>query len=486
MNPLLEKELRTRLRGRVIFIIQNIYLFIIAGAIFFILLGEGALKGMGWAVGRSLFSFLTGFQAFLLSLISVSLAASAITLEKAQKTYDMLLITPLRHHQIIQTKLVTSVSYVFVLLTISIPLICLSYILGGISSGEIFWAYLITFLAIFLFGSIGVWSSTLFERSQASVPISIIIAAFFLLGPYFLLDAGFPSVSTISPLCALTILSKGYFVPFYGREIPFWVPSLALSLGICSLFVLGGIERLKLPSKRSFSLRNLILLIVYLVVLILLLGSPVQMGLKASELKGIFSKIFCFHLTGIIILLPLFGLKRTLPRGSGKIFEGRWFIYLLSITGVLFMSLVIKLGGFNIVGGFDLLYFLGVAFSFSLVFSLLAKLLSARKRPRSIAAKTIFLYIVILAIVVGPILLSLAVHHKAKEPPSSMLDFPLVFSPYFSQSTIFTPKTVVESFPALAGIGDKIPLVSVALYLVISFVLAILCHAHAKKKDSFI
>ena len=49
--------------------------------------------------------------------------------------------------------------------------------------------------------------------------------------------------------------------------------------------------------------------------------------------------------------------------------------------------------------------------------------------------------------------------------------------------SIFTPKAIAESYPALAGISDRLSLVSTAFYLAISCLLAVLCRARIKKKN---
>ncbi len=149
-NPVLMKEMQIGLREKKIFIIQIVYLLVLGVVAFFYLLevsNRRSYQAMQEA-GRGFFTSLCIVQWFLVVFISPSLTSSAISSERENKTLEMLLVSLLAAPEIIIGKLAYAVSYIFLLLTTSLPLMALVFLLGGVSPGEI----LINYLALLLWG----------------------------------------------------------------------------------------------------------------------------------------------------------------------------------------------------------------------------------------------------------------------------------------------------------------------------------------------
>ena len=91
-------------------------------------------------------------QFFLVALVAPSFAAGSITGEKERKTYEMLLASPLQPTSILVGKLLSSLTYLVILILSSLPLMILCFLLGGILLSEIARAYLILILAAGTFG----------------------------------------------------------------------------------------------------------------------------------------------------------------------------------------------------------------------------------------------------------------------------------------------------------------------------------------------
>ena len=79
-------------------------------------------------------------------------AAGSITGEKERKTYELLLASPLRPATILVGKLLSSLSYLVILILSSLPLMILCYLLGGLLLSEIARSYLVLILAAGTFG----------------------------------------------------------------------------------------------------------------------------------------------------------------------------------------------------------------------------------------------------------------------------------------------------------------------------------------------
>ena len=88
-------------------------------------------------MARRLFDIFFLGQFFLVALMAPTFAAGSITGEKERKTYEMLLASPLRPGTILVGKLLSSLSYLVILIVSSLPLMILCYLLGGLLLSEI-------------------------------------------------------------------------------------------------------------------------------------------------------------------------------------------------------------------------------------------------------------------------------------------------------------------------------------------------------------
>jgi len=189
-NPVLLKEMRSRMRGGRAFGTLFLYVCFLCGVLYITVL----LLRASWAVarggvsmfsgGRILFTVLSYLQALLIIFITPALTSGSITLEKEQRTLEMLLITLLRAKDIVLGKLVASLSYVFLLLLSSLPLASLCFLFGSISLGEILRGYLLLALFTLFFGSFGLFWSTVFNRTLVSTVFAYATVLFFVLGIY--------------------------------------------------------------------------------------------------------------------------------------------------------------------------------------------------------------------------------------------------------------------------------------------------------------
>src|SRR5207244_1080425 len=140
-NPIVAKEYRTRMRTwRSPFAI-TLYVVLLGGlgwAVFAAMTGNTlGLGGSGTNYGMYLFMFLIVFQVALLGFITPALTAGAISSERERQTLDLLFVTPLAPFSILWGKLLASMSFVVLLLILSIPLFSLVFLLGGIELDQV-------------------------------------------------------------------------------------------------------------------------------------------------------------------------------------------------------------------------------------------------------------------------------------------------------------------------------------------------------------
>src|SRR5581483_10703162 len=162
-NPVLVKEFRTRMRGGKAYGVLLGYtllltLFIAIAYIQWVasLQASGGTFSAraGFEAGQVFYRTLFVAQALMIALITPAITAGAITLEREQRTYEMVALTLLRPRNIVAGKLAAATAFVALLLTSSLPLVSLSFLLGGVSPGELFFTYLALAISAFLFGAI--------------------------------------------------------------------------------------------------------------------------------------------------------------------------------------------------------------------------------------------------------------------------------------------------------------------------------------------
>src|SRR3954449_6753416 len=175
-NPVLARELLVTLRSPRAFVLQMLYVLALGALVYFYWpAGEDGARQVSPGVARRLFDIFFLGQFFLVALMAPTFAAGSITGEKERKTYEMLLASPLRPGTILVGKLLSSLSYLVVLILSSLPLMILCFLLGGILLSEIARAYLVLILAAGTFGLLSVACSSYFRRTSSALVVSYLI-----------------------------------------------------------------------------------------------------------------------------------------------------------------------------------------------------------------------------------------------------------------------------------------------------------------------
>jgi ABC-type transport system involved in multi-copper enzyme maturation permease subunit len=166
-NPLLIKELRIGLRERRIFLIQTLYLLVLScvAFLFFVSLDQGGDFTRLAQQGSELFAWLVGIQAFMVVAITPSLTSGLISGEREKKSLDLLVTTCLSPAEIALGKLAYALAYVGLLLVSSLPVVATTFLLGGVSPGQVLAAYALLFLAALLAAQVGLFFSARESRT---------------------------------------------------------------------------------------------------------------------------------------------------------------------------------------------------------------------------------------------------------------------------------------------------------------------------------
>ena len=232
-NPIVAKEYRTRMRTwRSPFAI-TLYVVLLGGigwAVFSAMTGNAfGLGGSGSNYGMYLFMFLTIFQVGLLGFITPALTSGAISSERERQTLDLLFVTPLAPFSILWGKLLASMSFVVLLLILSIPLFSLVFLLGGIELDQVVYAFAVTGATSLTLGLVGIAFSTLFRRTLPATVAAygaafVLLVGAFAYGLLFPTDAdpnstvvpAPPAITLVSPIVSLVTIATSQPVTGYG------------------------------------------------------------------------------------------------------------------------------------------------------------------------------------------------------------------------------------------------------------------------------
>lgn len=169
-NPIIVRELRTRMRGGRPYLILSLFLVLLAltGIGVYQLMLQQTRIGMvvlSPQVGQALFKGLAFVELLLIVGLAPALTSGAISGEREQLTYDMLLATPLQPGQLLWGKLIAALSYLLLLIFAAVPVFSVMLIFGGVDPRSLLKAVILLLFTTITFGAIGLCASTLFRRT---------------------------------------------------------------------------------------------------------------------------------------------------------------------------------------------------------------------------------------------------------------------------------------------------------------------------------
>lgn len=274
-NPILTKELRTRMRGAKAFWILLLYLgllsLILGGTYLSWLVNQGR-QGMSatqsYDMGRMFYGVIFVVQAALVGLITPALTSGALSIEREQRTFEALSVSPLPRRSIIFGKLASAVGFVGLLLVSSLPLVALCFLLGGVSPQEIFAAYILLLASAFLYGATGIAYSSFAKNTTTSTVLTYgtILVFFFSTLPAALisLDMSTATVHSRSHLFLLGVNPVGAMVAggltesYFGLNVPSWLVGIVVNGLLGTILTVVALHRIEYPrTDRSGLLRGL-------------------------------------------------------------------------------------------------------------------------------------------------------------------------------------------------------------------------------------
>lgn len=135
-NPVVGREVTERLRGLRAFVVIAAFVLVLTLTLFLVYEGMSSQASFDLAtrtrVGRTVYEAVLLIMTLLVLFFVPGLTAGAIAGERERQTLTTLQVTLLRPRSIIAGKILAALAYLGLLLVASLPVLAVSYVLGGI------------------------------------------------------------------------------------------------------------------------------------------------------------------------------------------------------------------------------------------------------------------------------------------------------------------------------------------------------------------
>jgi len=206
-GPIFGKELRVSSRRRRNYWLRSVYVLLLTIFITVVWIsvveyhGNAALQQSRTAVaGKEIVMTTVLFQFVATQVLAVIMLSTAISDEVYHRTLGLLMTTPIDSLQIVMGKVLSKLIQLLLLLAITLPVLAIVRVFGGVSWGYLLSSFCVTLTAVLLAGSLSLLFSIGNRRAYA-----VIVRTMFVLGSfYFALPA------------AVGAMLKGVLVPGFG------------------------------------------------------------------------------------------------------------------------------------------------------------------------------------------------------------------------------------------------------------------------------
>ncbi|MFH1717148.1 MAG: ABC transporter permease subunit [Planctomycetota bacterium] len=180
-GPIFDKELRVSSRRRRNYVLRFAYLGFLTT--FLVLVWVQAVGYGGAAVyqvsrmaeaGKAIVAYVVWFQFCATQVIAVIMLSTAVSDEIYHQTLGLLMTTPISSFQIVMGKLLSKLLQLILLLAISLPLLAIVRVFGGVPWGYLVSSLCITLTTIIFVGSLSLFLSIFSRRAYVVIIVTVI------------------------------------------------------------------------------------------------------------------------------------------------------------------------------------------------------------------------------------------------------------------------------------------------------------------------
>ncbi len=179
LNPIVKKDLQVAARsmrlswGLFVYEVVLVLAFLLALAV---IQGESSYiySGNIYSYLVYLFPVIAVVQVCIVALITPIITASSISGEKERQTFDIMLTTCMSPFSIVLGKVISAVLRILFFVVAGMPIMALSFVVGGMSWSALFYFLLAIILLSVFSGSIGIFCSAFCRKSISAVILSFV------------------------------------------------------------------------------------------------------------------------------------------------------------------------------------------------------------------------------------------------------------------------------------------------------------------------
>ncbi len=217
-GPIFDKELRVTSRRRRYYVLRFVYLILLLIFLAMIWMEEVRYNSTSLmtisrmsVAGQMITSVIVWFQFIGLQVVAVIMLSTAISEEVVHRTLGVLMTTPITSFQIVFGKLLSRLWQLLLLLGISLPVLAVIRVFGGIPWGFLAAGLSITLTTVLFVGSLTMLFSIYFRRSYGVILITVITVGVL-----------FGLVPLIAGLSLMHTVNGDKFVEFFGMINPYF------------------------------------------------------------------------------------------------------------------------------------------------------------------------------------------------------------------------------------------------------------------------
>ncbi len=281
-GPIFDKELRVSSRRKRNFFLRSAYVLLLT--VFVVMVWLSVVKFQGTAAyqksrmavaGKTIITTIVTFQFIATQLIAVIMLSTSISDEIYHRTLGVLMTTPISSFQIVMGKLFSKLLQLILLLTISLPLLAIVRIFGGVPWNYVLSSLCITLTAVIFAGSLSLYFSINNRRAYVVIIKTVftigVLFAFFptVLGALFALllrnfapvlrSPGFvPPIlmvffAHLNPFGAMSLNTAMMMSPIMPARMPsfYWPVHCALMLGCSALLIVRSVKVVRKVALRQ-------------------------------------------------------------------------------------------------------------------------------------------------------------------------------------------------------------------------------------------
>ena len=181
-GPIFDKELRVSIRRRRNYVLRSAYLALLMVFLVFVWLDQvryvsssGLYSASRMAeAGKRIVMTIVWFQFCATQFLAVIMLSTAINDEVYNRTLGVLMTTPITSFQIVMGKLLSKLLQIVLLLAISLPLLAIVRIFGGVPWDYVISSLCITLTTAILAGSVSLFFSIFSRRAYVVIILSVL------------------------------------------------------------------------------------------------------------------------------------------------------------------------------------------------------------------------------------------------------------------------------------------------------------------------